>query len=141
MTPAKLALVHLAAKQLGLNEDVYRTILWNIGGVESAKNLSEERFERVMAHFEHLGFRWKRKNFGQRRGMATPAQIKKIRDLWEAYSGRKNDEAALNKWLEHTCKTSALRFLDPSKARDAITGLIKMTTRNKKRKDDPDTAA
>jgi len=130
MTPKQIALVHLAAKQLGLDNDLYRTILKVRGGVESAKDLDRDGFERVMAYFTAHGFRstWTKRTFGKRPGMASPEQVDIIRRLWEQWSGD-TDESAINRWLERSYHISSLRFLTPSSASKAINGLKAMVRR------------
>ncbi|MCM0757367.1 regulatory protein GemA [Sporomusa sphaeroides DSM 2875] len=56
---SQLALIHVAKKELGLTDEDYRNILELYGGVTSAKFLTLEGFERVMAHLTRLGFRIK----------------------------------------------------------------------------------
>jgi hypothetical protein len=130
MTHAQLALLHLAKRQLKLHEDDYRAILKSVGGVESAKQLDAAGFEAVMRYFHKCGFEstWRKRNYGDRAGMASMRQLNLIRELWREYTGA-DDEAALNKWLVRTCKASALRFLTPGAARTAITGLKTMLAR------------
>lgn len=130
MTPKQVALVHLAAKQLGFDDDLYRTVLKVHGGVESAKALDRRGFERVMAYFTAHGFRssWTKRTFGTRPGMATPEQIEMIRRLWAEWSGAGND-VAMNRWLERSYHVSSLRFLTQAAASKAINGLKAMTRR------------
>jgi ADP-heptose:LPS heptosyltransferase len=59
LTRDQLALIHIAAKQLRLDDGQYRLILLNIGGEMSSKNLDNAGFEQVMAFFEQSGFRAK----------------------------------------------------------------------------------
>lgn len=47
----KLALIHIVKKELGLSEKDYRDILHTAAGVESAKDLDEEKFSRLMGYF------------------------------------------------------------------------------------------
>ena len=130
MTPSQFALVRVAKKQLGLDEDTYRAILKTHGGVQSTKDLDAAGFEAVMRHFNKCGFEstWRKRNFGERPGMASPRQVELIRQLWIEYTG-KSDEAGLNAWLDRTTKASALRFLTASAAQKSITGLKKMIAR------------
>lgn len=130
MTKPQLALIHLAKKQLGFEDDMYRAILHKLGGVESAKDLDAAGFKAVMEYFNSWGFKstWRERTYGERPGMASPRQVELIRKLWHEYSGA-DDGAALNKWLERTCKLSALAFLTPQAAQAAITGLKKMIAR------------
>ncbi|MDQ3557986.1 MAG: regulatory protein GemA [Pseudomonadota bacterium] len=54
----QIALVHVAAKQLGVEDDVYRAVLARWGdGAASAKDLDHAGFERVMTWFNAHGFR------------------------------------------------------------------------------------
>lgn len=56
LTNKQIALLHVAKKQLNLDDDTYRQILLLYGGIETAKYMSLEGFERVIEHFERLGF-------------------------------------------------------------------------------------
>lgn len=47
----KLAVLHIAKKELNLSEEEYRDILRNAAGVESAKDLDDEKFRRLMNVF------------------------------------------------------------------------------------------
>jgi hypothetical protein len=53
----KKALVHIARKDLRLDETTYRQILKGVAGVESAALLSREGFEKVMERFQEMGFK------------------------------------------------------------------------------------
>ena len=135
LNPKKLSVLHVGKKYLmntiDMTEEQYRSILYEYGNrAESGKDLSEEGFRNIMRIFTRLGFRsdWSKRNYGERRGMATPAQIDMIRSLWQEYSGEEN-ETALNNWLEHSYKVSALRFLSQSVAGKAINGLKAMKRR------------
>lgn len=132
MTREKLAVLHVAKKQLGLSDEEYRDILNNFAGVTSAKDLAEHGFEAVMFHFAKLGFKsdWNAKNLGYRSGMASPRQIAMIRKLWALFTNGQGDDASLGKWLEGKFKVSAIRFLDNQSAHKAV-GALKRMTANK----------
>ena len=132
LTHKQISLIHLAKAQLSLDDDVYRAILKQIGGVDSSKDLDRLGFEAVMKYFNAWGFRstWIRRTYGHRHGMATPGQVEYIHKLWQQYHGG-NDEVALNKWLQHSFKISALRFVDRKIAGKAITALKQMAKRPK----------
>ena len=53
---SQLALIHVAKKQLALPDEDYRSLLQLHGGVNSAKFLTMDGFERVMKRMEQLGF-------------------------------------------------------------------------------------
>jgi len=52
-----LAKIHIAKKQLGLSDDIYRGILAVRYGVESAKDLKISELIDLCRHFEKLGFK------------------------------------------------------------------------------------
>ena len=109
-----------------LDED-YRALLQRAAGVNSSADLDESGFDAVMAEFARLGFHSAkgRSESSVRDGMATPAQIGKIRSLWEAYAGE-YDERKLGRWLEKHFGVSHVRFLEGWRAGKAIAVLLKM---------------
>lgn len=127
----KIALLHVAKKQLRLDDDSYRDILRRCAGVDSAPDLDEIGFLRVMKYMTALGFRstWTKRTFGYRPGMASPAQVELMRKLWAEYHGPHDSESALNAWLSKYHKVSALRFVSAEKARAVIAALRAMIAR------------
>lgn len=132
LTKKQIALLHVAKKQLALDDDAYRTILARFGHVESAADLDAKGFYMVMKYFTALGFRstWTQRTYGYRPTMATPAQVDLIRSLWRRFSDQPDhDDADLNKWLDHYQKVTALRFVDNRKAAKVISALKAMVAR------------
>ncbi len=129
MNNKQLALVHIAKKELGLDDEAYRAILLAHGGVDSAKDLNQDGFEAVMEHFEASGFKaknahkpqWKPPRMGP--GMASDAQVRKIIALWYTLTGyyqEGREMKALSAFLGKTCGVSRLEWLTPEKAHNAI---------------------
>ena len=56
----QIALIHVAAKQLGLQRDEYESILKEYGAVESSKDLDDFGFDKVLRFFVKMGFEKKR---------------------------------------------------------------------------------
>lgn len=127
----QIALVHVAKKQLGLDEDSYRDILRRHGGAESSADLDAAGFQGVMARLTALGFRstWVKRTFGNRAGMASPAQVRYIRDLWAKIAPDDKKEAGLNAWLTKYHGVSALRFIDAETVQKVLPGLKNMAAR------------
>lgn len=86
-----LAKIHLAKKQLGMDDDAYRDMLWSVARVKSAADLDSTGRARVLGHLRSRGFRPKQ------RGRTTPAGdreflIRKIRKqcqvagVWSEYA-------------------------------------------------------
>lgn len=129
--PKKIALLHVAKRRLGFDDDAWRDLLREWGGVESSADLDQRGFTVLMWRLEQLGFQStsKKRNFGNRPGMATAGQIGFIRSLWKQYQPDDEKEAGLNRWLERFHHVSALRFVDAEKARAVVTALKAMAAR------------
>jgi phage gp16-like protein len=57
----ELAQIHVAKKELGLDDDTYRDMLWTIARVRTAKELDKGGRMRVIQHLRSLGHRPRRK--------------------------------------------------------------------------------
>lgn len=114
-----------------LHDDDYRSILSDLAGVDSSRDLDGDGFEAVMFRFHQLGFKstWNRANFGYRAGMATPRQVAFIRALWRNYTGGVGTDRSLSKWLEAKFKVSSLRFLPSETAPKVIAALRSMVAK------------
>lgn len=149
----KIALVHVAAHQLGMADADYRALLMGAAGVRSAGDLNAAGFDAVMRRFEALGFaKGKARRagapvaapaaapapvppqYGERRGMATPAQVDTIRGMWRTwYEGSEEASArALRHWLEGHYHITDLRFCDVATAQKALEGLKAMNARKRR---------
>lgn len=140
----KKAVIHVAKAQLRMADEDYRALLMRAAGVHSSAELDETGFTAVLAELERLGFRSTkgRAQQARREGMATPAQVGKIRALWEAYTGKDN-ELRLGRWLEKHFHVSHVRFLESWRAGKAIAILKKMSEHpnaKRQRRSKPDEA-
>lgn len=52
---AAMGKIHIAKKQLAMDDDTYRAMLLTIGGVKSSKDLTPEGIDKVVRHLEHVG--------------------------------------------------------------------------------------
>ncbi len=140
----KIALVHVAAQRLGMADADYRALLVGTAGVSSARDLDPTGFDAVMRRFEALGFvsaRVAAPQYGERPGMATPAQVRAIQAHWKAWHHADNPRAdasetarALRHWLERYYCITDLRFCDVTTAQKAIEGLKAMHARQQRAK-------
>lgn len=129
-----LAKIHIAKKELGLDEETYREILNAKCKVQSAKFLSNEQALKLVRHFKGLGWipRSKPKKYDDQKGdfySATPGQKRKIEAMWhDLYRG--NEETKhLRQFLFNHFKVSDIRFLDRRTAYDAVEALKAMQKR------------
>lgn len=130
LTKKQLSVIHIAKKELGLDDDTYQSVLYQLDGVTSSKDLSPAGFHLVMSYFTKCGFRstWTKRTFGDRGDMASPAQVDLVRDLWKKYSGDEGD-VGWNAWIKKYFKVSALRFVDDRTIGKVITALKNMNER------------
>lgn len=136
ITQKQIALLHVAKKELALDDDTYRAVLARFGGVESAADLGQPGFTAVIKYFTALGFRstWTQRTYGYRPTMATPPQVDLIRSLWRRFTGGSDEgDVELNKWLDRFQKVSSLRFVDNKKAAKVISALKAMVARKQDR--------
>jgi hypothetical protein len=126
----KLALIHVAKKKLGLDEEAYRAILSG-AGVFSAKEITtEEQFNTVMAAFPHLGFLPSGRQHGVKyrstvsgtAGMISKRQEYYIRGLWDLAS-RAKDEKSLKAIIKRIGKVDDIAFLPRHSAQAVILAL------------------
>lgn len=126
----KLAVIHVARKDRGLDDEAYRALLSGAAGVSSASEIeTEAQFEEVMRGFAALGFVRKpvgsshakgaAPRAGSAPGQATERQLYYIRGLW-ALASEKKDEGSLRAMVRRIGKVDDIRFL----TRGAASGLI-----------------
>lgn len=53
----QLARIHMAKKQMGLDEDTYRSLLKRVGGMDSSAKMTVAQRNAVIAEFVRLGFK------------------------------------------------------------------------------------
>lgn len=123
---SSIAAIHVAKKQLGLDDDTYRAKLAQITGKSSVKDMTEAERQRVLTVFRNDGFR---PVDGKPAGgkLAGPF-AKKLQALWIAgynlgvVSDRR--DAALIAFVKRQTGLDAVRFLHHADdARAAIDGL------------------
>lgn len=110
-----LAKIHIARKDLGLDEDTYRYVIRTVGKAESgsAADLDEAGRARVLRHFKSKGWKVRTSRMANdvRRKRATPDgevlatdnQVRMIRSLWiqmaDAGAVNNRSEQGLRAWV------------------------------------------
>ena len=123
----RMAIIHLAKKQLGLDDEAYRAVL-SVAGVESAKDIETElQFNTVMGAFARLGFtparggglnKYRSAVAGTEPGMISRRQEYYIKGLWELAS-RAKDGKSLRRMVRRIGKVDDISFL-PRRAASAL---------------------
>lgn len=99
----ELAKIHIAKAQLGLEDDVYRQMLWSVARVRSAKDLDGAGREAVLKHLRGCGWQDKASASLQasRYKKGTPPAL--IRWLWtqlhRAGAVQENTDRALRRYI------------------------------------------
>lgn len=144
-----IAKIHIAKTQLGIEDSIYRDILYRKFRVTSSKSLSDSQALVLIHHFKNLGWVEKpskryaegskslRLETEQKKYSDSPRDLydasgaikRKIEAMWHnIYRG--NDEIKhLRQWLFSHFKVSDINFLDKRAAYDAIEALKSMTSR------------
>jgi len=117
--PAMLAKIHIAKKELRLEEAEYRALLLRVAGVDSAKDLSDAKATAVIAELKSLGFK-PRQSTGPKRPPAQRADVRKIYALWGSLHSGAADRDALRAWVNGRFGVAAPEFLKPEDAQNAI---------------------
>lgn len=133
---ARLAKVHIAKKQLQLDDATYGATLARLfKGITSAADLTDRQLDELLEHFKRQGFKApKRKpRRAGNRPMADSPEAKKLRALWLSlyHLGvvRDPSETALAAYVKRTTGVAALQWLKDDKGMQAIEGLKKMAER------------
>jgi len=129
---ANLAKIHIAKKDLGLDDDVYRDILYVQFKKRSSRDLSDLQCTRLLQHFESLG--WKqssppsskegRKNgtYGRKpHNMGKSAYLSKIEALL-AEVGR--SWAYADGMAKHMYKVDSIQFCQAEQLRGIVAALV-----------------
>jgi len=140
-----IRLIHVAKRDLALDDDTYCAMLIAATGKDSSAGLSVPQLERVLAHMKKSGFTVRHKTpkdrprdsahppGGLSRNIAQDAQSKKIRALWLSLHdmGAVHDcsEAALGAYVKRITRIDALQWLDGDQASHVIETLKKWQER------------
>ena len=100
--------IHIAKKQLGMDEDAYRGFLAGVTGKTSCAAMSSRELWRVVEALKKVGFN---PASGTKKKKNAPSQMGKIRALWlnAANSGylRERSEKAIDAYIQRITGRSA----------------------------------
>lgn len=126
-----LAQVHIARKQLGLDEDDYRAVLVRLTGKRSAKDCSPHQLRAVIAHFEGLGFR--PAHVAKRRNLGGGLVVRKAQAMWislyQLGAIADRSDAALESFGRRQLRVDRLRWANEREGYRLIEALKAMADR------------
>lgn len=132
---SSIAAIHVAKRDLGLDDDTYRAKLANITGKSSVKDMTEAERQKVLTVFRSEGFKPKAERRPDGRLKLSGRYAGKLQALWIAgwnlgiFENR--DDAALEAFVKRQTGLDAVRFCrDPEDARKAIEALKAILARD-----------
>lgn len=133
-----IRLIHVAKRDLQLDDDIYRAILQRVGGKDSSSDLTVPELEKVLEHMKRSGFkvRSKAKHLApakSSRPLAQDAESKKIRALWlfmhQIGVVKNPSEEALASYVKRITGVDALQWINGDQAETLIESLKKWAMR------------
>lgn len=141
MTKAKLLqLIHIASKQLRLDEDTYRQMLYAYSGKRSTRDMDIMQLSRVLDAMKQRGWKVKPAKSAKAPIIKTDElpQIKKLRALWLTLADngavRDRSEKALLAWVKRETGIDNLQWLSNDDASQSIEKLKKWLNRVTRKK-------
>ena len=128
------AKVHIAKKELGLDDDTYRDILARVTGQTSSKGLKDYQLDAVLTEFKRLGWTPKKGTATGHRPASAKSHVRKVFAVWGAMcrDGIPADptRAGLVAFVQRQTKTeqrpeglSDPEWLSPDQANKVVEGL------------------
>ena len=118
----RLAKVHIAKKQLAMDEDAYRAILKRVTGHGSSADCTDGQLDELLTEFKRLGFETTKPS--------NPPQAEKeyVRMIYALWGGlkpflRDSSRAALRSFVKKMTDIDKPEWLGPEDANDVIKGL------------------
>ena len=135
-TKKQKALIHIGKAEVGMGDDEYRDVLENRYKKISSKDLTYDQAEDLIRLFKKLGFKPRRKEkpkkyeeLAGRKGMASPAMLRKIEAMWAEVTYSEDKKKGLRSFLYKRFGVSDPRFLSMAKGSAAIQALKRMGNR------------
>lgn len=127
-----LASVHIARKDLGLDESTYRSVLEQVsGGRDSAAHLTDEELGAVLDRFRASGWSPRKRRFSEK------AHVRKVWALWgemhRAGLVHGPMRAGLRSFVKRMTGLTDPEWLDPMQARTVIEALKQWRAREERR--------
>ncbi|MHB9292661.1 hypothetical protein Holit_01763 [Hollandina sp. SP2] len=130
---AKIALIHVAKKSIGITDEDYCALLIGAAGIDSTKYLEYEyQFDEIMKIFNRLGFVSRKKESSSisrhqwtDKWGCTDAQRAKIEAMWRSCARNPSDRA-LRAFVKRITHVDHPSFLRPTLAGKVINALSAM---------------
>ncbi|ARA75085.1 GemA protein [Pectobacterium brasiliense] len=116
-----IKLIHIAKRNLQLDDDTYRQLLITVTGKSSTRDMTVPQLDNVLNAMKKRGFKIKAaKKASSTRPLDDSPQSRKIRSLWLAMADagiiRDRSEAALARWVKRETGVDSLQWLNSEQA-------------------------
>jgi len=124
----RIKLIHVAKRDLGLDDETYRSMLEGLTGKSSSRDLEAWELDRVIDHMVSRGFQVRAGRGGKpAHKLADDPQSKLIRHLWlklhEMGEVKNPSEEALALFVRRQTKRDRLEWISSSQASQVIEAL------------------
>lgn len=127
-----IRLIHVAKRDLAMDEETYRAALQRVGKKDSAAAMTIPELEKVLEHLKRSGFKVRSKRKPSR-ALALDAESRKIRALWlflhELGAVKNPAEEALAAYVKRITGVDALQWLNGDQSETLIETLKKWAMR------------
>ena len=138
-----IRLIHVAKRDLQLDDDTYRAILQRVAGKGSSSDLTVSELEKVLEHMKRSGFKVRSKGKAARtakpakakpsRPLAQDAESRKVRALWlflhQLDVVKNPSEEALAAYVKRIAGVDALQWINGEQAERLIETMKKWAMR------------
>lgn len=127
-----LAQIHIAKKELALDDDSYRDVLERVTGARSSKDLSPAQRRKLISELKRLGFKPQGKFSGRK--ISDKPYVRKVFALWgelrRAGIWRNSDIASLRAFVKKLTGVADPEWLTYPQASMVIEAMKKMKERS-----------
>lgn len=124
-----LAQIHIAKKELGLDDELYRDVLERVAGTRSSAGLSDDARKEILSEFRRMGWNNGKDDFKP----SSKAYVRKIYAIWGELKKtgiwREKSRESLRRFIKGLTGIDDPEFLDYQTATKVIEALKKMKDR------------
>lgn len=114
---AELAKIHVLKKELGLDDETYRAMLWTVARVTSAGDADQQQRQVIIEHLRSRGAG------GPRRGTPSDARAPYVRKIRALLNAAQRTDAYADGMARHMFKVSKYTWCTPDQLRRLIAAL------------------
>lgn len=131
----ELAMIHLAAKQLGMDDGTYRDMLWAIARVRSAMYLDDAGRKQVLDHLKACGFKPKpgRPHPGRPHNLGSEERGPQLAKIEAMLTSAGRAWAYADGMAKKMFKVDRVTFCNPEQLRKIIAALVYDANRHDRR--------